>query len=196
MNNRGVQVSVAAALVFFAMVFLWLRENEMRVSAEKKYQDMKFKLDAQSNEQANLANELELKIGEAEGKLADTVARYTRDMNEKEAVVSQLSSERDDLTAELKRTSDQFTQYQAKSRELEANYAKQINAKNSEISELGAQLKEQAVKLETLYKEKASLESRLMESQKKLGALEAELAQARAAAIPAFAAEAPTPITD
>lgn len=182
MRNKNVQASVAAALIFFGMVFLWLRENELRVSAEKNYHDLKFKLETETNEQANLANELQARIGDTENRLAETTAKYAADMSQKEAQVAAVTTERDSLDAQLKQANDTFNQFQAKSKEIESQYESQVNAKNKEVSELGGQLKEQAVKLETLYKEKASLEAKLMDAQKRLGALEVELAQAKSAA--------------
>lgn len=190
--GKSAWFSVAAACALFAVVFLLLRENEARVSAQNKLKDLLFSVETQTNRQAGLVTDLEAQITEWEGKFGDTVSRYNEELRVKSAEIERLNGETERLNGELEsagqRYSDAVKQHEARvgvlqadARSAEDRFNESMRTKSKEMADLGAQLERSSSQIAQLLKDKAALESQLMDARQKAAAAQKELESQRTA---------------
>ena len=175
------QISVSIALVFFGLLFLCLRENEARVSAEAKLEKLKLRLHAQDTVKTGAITDLQAQGDDLRLKLQDASEKYQAMLEEKNGAIERFGAEArqsaQSYEAQLVDRNLRISDLEAASRQDNAKFNASLKEKNTQLSQLGVQLQENSAKLSALLRQQETLEASNLDGQARILALGNELAR-------------------
>src|SRR5262245_12890607 len=90
MKRAGiVEIVLAAALI--GLIFLWLRENEMRASAQKKLDALQTKTASVLNEKGEVIADLSVQVGELQASMQKSTEEYSAQVQDREEQIAMLN---------------------------------------------------------------------------------------------------------
>ena len=169
---------VIASLGFLALglTLLLVRENEGRVSAETKLNDLKYRMESATNENDNLILELRGTIHDQEVKAADMNEKHRIETIAKSAEIEELQTKSDEAQKRhesmISDKDSEIADAQSKAEAEADRYELALNQKSDRVKDLGTQLEAASKRYTALLKEKESLEAKSL-------SLEQDLATAK-----------------
>jgi chromosome segregation ATPase len=167
------------ALVIVALLFLWLRENAAKMTAETQFKNIQYKATSMINEKGNAINELETQLTELQVKLQDVQENCQKAQAAKEEEMNKLTQ---DFTAKIWQLEEEVRQknkgiddLEIKMKENSERFDKALKKKNTEISGMGEELRKSTERLAAMLKKQESIESDNFSQQAKVSELERQV---------------------
>ncbi len=176
---------IIVGILSFAVVglgLLLLRENEGRVSAETKLNDLKYRLETTSTENENVVLDLKGNIHDLEVKIAEMTDKHAAELNEKDGQIADLKRGMEEGAVKYDQTvkekdleiSDVKSGAQADSERLN----QVIKDKSVKIGDLGGELEKASSRYSLLLKEKEALEAKTISYEADISSLKNDLKKA------------------
>ena len=197
--------SIFWGLAVLALLFVLLRENEAKVSAQNQLKNIQFKTTTVINEKGNAINELETQLTELQVKQQEDGENY-------EKMLAAKSQEMDQMAADAEAKAQQYEEdirqkakviedTETASKENSERYEKSLQKKSADMSEMGEELRKTTERLAAALKKQEKDEAENFELSRKITELEKEIralkdAQKEAAAAlaaPSSTADGPLP---
>ncbi len=183
--TRNILIAVLG-LGLIGASFYALRENEARLAAETKLQNIRSNAESAVTQKDNAITELQTESSLMQQKLQDADDRYSLLEMEKQRelaeAIEKLEALKTDLSEQTARAEQLIKENEARVGEYEAKLdeaAKKQNdllaKKNAEISEIGEQLKQASSKYADLLKEKEVYESKNGALESRVSSLERDI---------------------
>ena len=148
------KLAFAAAIAFVGVLFLLLRENELRVSAERRAADWKQKAEALTDEKGDVINELQADNLLLKQNLSDTL---TRARNEIAQARAEETAARARFETEVRAKTAYILGLEERVRMDTARHSAVVNRKNASIVSLTKQVAEAEAAAADSEKEAAEL---------------------------------------
>ncbi len=177
-NKSKVAIGFLLFLIL-GLVLLLVRENEGKVSAETKLNDMKYRMESTASEKDSLINELKNTIHDLETKIADLTAKHEADMTEKASEIQGLHGNLDEASKKydsmVGEKAAEMTDLEAKSKAQADRMNGLVKEKSAKIGELGGELEKASARYAVLLKEKESVEARAISAEADIASLKSDL---------------------
>jgi chromosome segregation ATPase len=161
--KKGAGINLILAAVIIGMGFLWVRENEMRVSAQSKLEQIQSKAATVLNEKGEVIADLSVQLGEMQAGLQQTTEDFTAAVQDRDERISMITENARIAAAEAEEALVEKTgqiskvQNEMKAEQEKADAA--LKKKNAELSEMGEELRKTTERLAAALKEKEAAES-------------------------------------
>ena len=153
-------VLIAAVLVLLG---LWLRENEMRVSAQSKLSNLEMKSTTVINEKGEAIADLSTQLGEMQANLQKNTEDYTGRLGDKDQQILKMEEDQRLAQAEyegdLQEKTAAYTDLEAQMKADAERSGEALKKKNTELSEMGEELRKTTERLAKALKDKERAES-------------------------------------
>lgn len=176
-------VVITMAFIIAGLLVLLLRENEGRVAAEEKLNDIQYKVTSMKSQKDDVIMDLQSQMTVLQAKLQEEAINQAALVNQKKAEMDALNTQMQQSSykyeMDLKQREENIGRLSAKSKEDAAQYGDTLKEKNAEIGDLSARLEDEAKKSASLYKKVAKLEAAQVTSQKVIEELQSHLDKSR-----------------
>jgi chromosome segregation ATPase len=141
-------------VVILALLFLLLKENEAKVAAETKLNNLQFKATSVINEKGNAISDLEAQ---------QTIEEYTAALAERDAHIAKMNEDLQLRTAQHEEAildkEKNISGLESQIKEQADKQAAAMKKKSGELSEIGEELRKSTERLAKALKQKEELES-------------------------------------
>lgn len=167
---------IAFIVVIVALLFLWLRENEMRVSAQSKLANLEFKATSVINEKGEAIADLSTQVGEMQARLQQTTDEAVAAVADRDALIQKMEEDARVAAAEYEKT---LAGLETKMQEDSKRSDEALKKKNTELSEMGEELRKTTERLAAVLKEKEKAESESYDTRQQMSASQRKLDKLR-----------------
>ena len=159
-RNNLVTALVVAVL---ALLFLWLRENEMRVAAEARLTNLRFKATSVINEKGDAIADLSTQVGDLQANLQKTTEEYNNTVADRDTQIRELNDrsrqETADHAAAIETKDQNIGALEEEMKQSAERYDASLKKKNTELSGMGEELRKSTERLAAALKDKEKTES-------------------------------------
>ena len=165
---KGKNLTTVLIAVILALLFLWLRENEMRVAAESKLSNLQYKATSTINEKGEAIADLSTQVGEMQAHLQQATEESNEAITDRDAQIAKLNEDARIASAEHEAA---LAALEADMKKNTEKYDAALKKKNTELSGIGEELRKTTERLAAALKEKEQVESKNYDIQYELSAL-------------------------
>ena len=165
--------------VALGLVLLLLRQSEIRIAAEAKLNDLKYKMESATNENDALLMDLKNTIHDLTAQTAELKSKHEVDLAEKTLEIQGLHGQLEEAAKKYEALvtdkNAELADLESKSKTQNDELNKIIQGKSGKISELGSELEKASVRYSALLKEKEALEAKTISADADLAKLKNDL---------------------